>query len=51
MFSETSLKLNQIEKCNEFSSKFGLVLTKWQIRILLEEKISYTKKYGRVETG
>ncbi len=51
MFSDNESEINQIEKCNEFSSKFGLVLTNEQIRILLEERYTTLKKYGRVELG
>ncbi|WP_024833591.1 DUF6323 family protein [Ruminiclostridium josui] len=51
LFSDNESEINQIEKCNEFSSKFGLVLTNEQIRILLEERYTTLKKYGRVELG
>ncbi len=51
LLSQNESEINQIEKCNEFSSKFGLVLTNTQIRTLSEERYSTLKRYGRVELG
>ncbi|EGD49793.1 hypothetical protein Cpap_4237 [Ruminiclostridium papyrosolvens DSM 2782] len=51
LLSQNESEINQIEKCNEFSSKFGLVLTNAQIRTLSEERYNTLKRYGRVELG
>ncbi len=51
LLSQNESEINQIEKCNEFSSKFGLVLTNAQIRTLSEERFNTLKRYGRVELG
>ncbi len=51
LLSQSESEINQIEKCNEFSSKFGLVLTNAQIRTLSEERYNTLKRYGRVELG
>ena len=51
LLSQNESEINQIEKCNEFSSKFGLVLTNTQIRTLSEERYNTLKRYGRVELG
>lgn len=51
ILSQNESENNQIEKCNEFSSKFGLVLTNVQIQTLSEERYNTLKRYGRVELG
>ncbi len=51
ILSQSESEINQIEKCNEFSSKFGLVLTNAQIQTLSEERYNTLKRYGRVELG
>ncbi|AEY66836.1 DUF6323 family protein [Clostridium sp. BNL1100] len=51
LLSQNESEINQIEKCNEFSSKFGLVLTNAQIQTLSEERYNTLKRYGRVELG
>ncbi len=51
LLSQNESDINQIEKCNEFSSKFGLVLTNSQIKTLSEERYNTLKRYGRVELG
>ncbi|ACL76572.1 DUF6323 family protein [Ruminiclostridium cellulolyticum] len=51
ILSQKESEINQIEKCNEFSSKFSLVLTNVQIQTLSEERYKTLKRYGRVELG
>lgn len=51
LLAQNESEINQIEKCNEFSSKFGLMLTNTQIRTLSEERYNTLKRYGRVELG
>ncbi|EPR11978.1 DUF6323 family protein [Ruminiclostridium papyrosolvens] len=51
LLSQNESEINQIEKCNEFSSKYGLVLTNTQIQTLSQERDNTLKRYGRVELG
>ncbi len=51
LLSQNDSEISQIEKCNNYSSKFGLLLTNAQIRTLSQERYETLKRYGRVELG
>lgn len=43
--------IREVKRCNEFSSKYGMVLTQGQIQTLVEERFETLRKYGRIELG
>jgi hypothetical protein len=49
--SQKEIAKRQIEECNNFSSKYGMVLTQGQVQTLVEERFETLKKYGRIELG
>ncbi len=51
LLSQNASEISQIEKCNNYSSKFGLLLTNAQIRTLSQERYETLKRYGRIELG
>jgi hypothetical protein len=48
---QKELAFKEIEKCNNISAKYGLVLTREDIQVLVEERFESLKKYGRMEFG
>lgn len=45
------LEMEELQKCNELSVKFGLTLTEAQIQNLMERRFEALKSTGRIEFG
>ena len=47
--SKKQLEVANIKKCNEFTNKYGLMLSDAQIESLMEKRIDILKNTGRIE--
>jgi hypothetical protein len=48
---QKEIAFEEIQKCNSFSSKFGITLSPSDIQVLIKERFESLKKYGRIELG
>ena len=47
--SKKQIEVANIKKCNEFTNKYGLMLSDAQIESLMEKRIDILKNTGRIE--
>lgn len=47
--SKKQIEVANIKKCNEFTNKYGLILSDAQIESLMEKRIDILKNTGRIE--